>query len=49
MSSNAEEALRVAEELIRNEVPYVMLCGGEPLVVPHFQALADSSGMPACS
>jgi MoaA/NifB/PqqE/SkfB family radical SAM enzyme len=41
---NAEEALRVAEDLIRNEVPYVMLCGGEPLVVPHFQALADRLG-----
>ena len=41
---SAEEALCVAEELIRNEVPYVMLCGGEPLVVPHFQALADRLG-----
>jgi len=41
---NAEEALQVAEELIGNEVPYVMLCGGEPLVVPHFQALADRLG-----
>jgi MoaA/NifB/PqqE/SkfB family radical SAM enzyme len=41
---SAEESLRVAEELIRNEVPYVMLCGGEPLVVPHFQALADRLG-----
>jgi MoaA/NifB/PqqE/SkfB family radical SAM enzyme len=41
---NAEEALRVAEELIGNDVPYVMLCGGEPLVVPHFQALADRLG-----
>jgi MoaA/NifB/PqqE/SkfB family radical SAM enzyme len=41
---NAEEALRVAEDLIRNDVPYVMLCGGEPLIVPHFQALADRLG-----
>ncbi len=41
---NAAEALRVAEDLIRNDVPYVMLCGGEPLVVPHFQALADRLG-----
>jgi MoaA/NifB/PqqE/SkfB family radical SAM enzyme len=41
---NPEEALRVTEELIRNEVPYVMLCGGEPLVVPHFQSLADRLG-----
>ena len=41
---DAEEALRIAEELIRNEVPYVMLCGGEPLVVPHFLALARPAG-----
>jgi MoaA/NifB/PqqE/SkfB family radical SAM enzyme len=41
---NAEEALRVAEDLIHNDIPYVMLCGGEPLVVPHFQALADRLG-----
>jgi MoaA/NifB/PqqE/SkfB family radical SAM enzyme len=41
---NTAEALRVAEELIRNDVPYVMLCGGEPLVVPHFQAIADRLG-----
>jgi len=25
-------------------VPYVMLCGGEPLVVPHFLALAEKLG-----
>jgi MoaA/NifB/PqqE/SkfB family radical SAM enzyme len=41
---NAEEALRVAEDLIRNDVPYVMLCGGEPLIVPHFPAVADRLG-----
>jgi MoaA/NifB/PqqE/SkfB family radical SAM enzyme len=41
---NAEEALRVAEDLIRNDVPYVMLCGGEPLIVPHFLPLADRLG-----
>jgi MoaA/NifB/PqqE/SkfB family radical SAM enzyme len=41
---SAAETLRVAEELIRNDVPYVMLCGGEPLVVPHFPALADRLG-----
>jgi MoaA/NifB/PqqE/SkfB family radical SAM enzyme len=39
-----EESLRVAQELIRAEVPYVMLCGGEPLVVPHFLALAEWLG-----
>ena len=28
----------------RNDVPYVMLCGGEPLVVPHFLAVAEALG-----
>jgi len=37
-------AMRVADELIRGDVPYVMLCGGEPLVVPHFLALAERLG-----
>lgn len=41
---DAEEALRVAEDLVGNEVPYVMLCGGEPLVVPHFLTLAERLG-----
>ena len=41
---NEEEAMRVAGEIIRAEVPYVMLCGGEPLVVPHFFALAEALG-----
>ena len=41
---DAEEALGVAADLIRNEVPYVMLCGGEPLIVPHFLALAQKLG-----
>src|SRR6266480_1998869 len=41
---DAEEALRLAEEIIRNRVPYVMLCGGEPLIVPHFLALAEKLG-----
>ncbi|HTP96047.1 MAG TPA: radical SAM protein [Burkholderiales bacterium] len=38
------EALRLAHEIARNEVPYVMLCGGEPLVVPHFFTLAEALG-----
>src|SRR5690348_5856039 len=38
------EALRVADEIIREEVPYVMLCGGEPFVVPHFFAVAEALG-----
>ena len=40
----ADEALRVSGEVIRNQVPYVMLCGGEPLVVPHFLRLAEALG-----
>jgi len=38
------EALRLAREIVANDVPYVMLCGGEPLVVPHFFALAEVLG-----
>jgi MoaA/NifB/PqqE/SkfB family radical SAM enzyme len=41
---DSSEALRVAEDIVRSEVPYVMLCGGEPLVVPHFFALAEALG-----
>ena len=36
--------MRVVEEIVRNDVPYVMLCGGEPLVVPHFFAVAEALG-----
>lgn len=41
---DAEEAMRIAGEIVRNEVPYVMLCGGEPLVVPHFFRIAEALG-----
>jgi len=41
---DAEEALRLADDIARNEVPYVMLCGGEPLVSPHFFRLAEALG-----
>jgi MoaA/NifB/PqqE/SkfB family radical SAM enzyme len=41
---DAHQALQLAEEIIRNRVPYVMLCGGEPLVVPHFLSLAETLG-----
>ena len=41
---NVEEAMRVAAEIAHDEVPYVMLCGGEPMVVPHFFALAEALG-----
>jgi len=40
----AEEAMRVVDEIARNQVPYVMLCGGEPLVVPHFFRIAEALG-----
>jgi MoaA/NifB/PqqE/SkfB family radical SAM enzyme len=40
----ADEAMRVVAEIIRHEVPYVMLCGGEPLVAPHFFELAEALG-----
>ena len=36
--------MRVAGEIVRNEVPYVMLCGGEPLLSPHFFELAEALG-----
>ena len=41
---DAEEATQVAREIVRSQVPYVMLCGGEPLVVPHFFAVAEILG-----
>ena len=41
---DADEAMRFAADIVRNNVPYVMLCGGEPLVVPHFLALAEYLG-----
>ena len=40
----ASEAIRVAGDIVRNEVPYVMLCGGEPLLVPHFFDVAEALG-----
>ena len=40
----ATEAAQLAEELIASEVPYVMLCGGEPLVVSHFLSIATRLG-----
>jgi MoaA/NifB/PqqE/SkfB family radical SAM enzyme len=41
---DASEAMRVVNEIARSDVPYVMLCGGEPLVVPHFFQLAEALG-----
>jgi MoaA/NifB/PqqE/SkfB family radical SAM enzyme len=41
---DASEAMRLAAEVVHNEVPYAMLCGGEPLRVPHFWAVAEYLG-----
>jgi MoaA/NifB/PqqE/SkfB family radical SAM enzyme len=41
---DAAEALALAGRLVDGDVPYVMLCGGEPLVVPHFLAVAEALG-----
>ena len=41
---DADEAMRVANDIARSGVPYVMLCGGEPLVVPHFFEIAEALG-----
>src|SRR5687767_3652539 len=41
---SAHEAMQLASDIIRNEVPYVMLCGGEPLVAPHFFQIAEALG-----
>jgi len=41
---DAAEAMSVAEDIIANDIPYVMLCGAEPLIVPHFFAVAEALG-----
>jgi MoaA/NifB/PqqE/SkfB family radical SAM enzyme len=41
---DAAEAMRLAADIVGANVPYVMLCGGEPLVVPHFMAVAEALG-----
>jgi MoaA/NifB/PqqE/SkfB family radical SAM enzyme len=38
------EALALADDIIAEGVPYVMLCGGEPMVVPHFPEVAERLG-----
>lgn len=40
----AAEAMAVAAEIVRNDVPYVMLCGGEPLLVPYLFDVAEYLG-----
>ena len=39
-----EEALKLADEIIEARVPYVMLCGGEPMVCAHFLEVAERLG-----
>lgn len=39
-----DEALNLAGDIIASGVPYVMLCGGEPLVCGHFFEVADKLG-----
>ena len=41
---DAGEAMQFARDMIDNQVPYVMLCGGEPMVVPHFLDIAEALG-----
>ncbi|MEO5676544.1 MAG: radical SAM protein [Usitatibacter sp.] len=41
---SGDEALVLAADIVANGVPYVMLCGGEPLVSPHFFAVAERLG-----
>ncbi len=38
------EALKFAEHMIEANVPYVMLCGGEPFTVPWFMDIAQMLG-----
>lgn len=39
-----DEALTVARQIVEAQVPYVMLCGGEPLIVPWFWDVAELLG-----
>lgn len=39
-----EQALELSAEIISSAVPYVMLCGGEPTIVPHFLETAEFLG-----
>ena len=38
------EAVAVVDQIVSADVPYVMLCGGEPLVSPHFFAIVEMLG-----
>ena len=39
-----DEAMRLAADIVASRVPYVMICGGEPLVSPHFFEVASFLG-----
>ncbi len=39
-----DEALGLCDQIIAARVPYVMLCGGEPMVTPHFLEIAERLG-----
>ncbi len=41
---DAGEAMDVARQIVGAGVPYVMLCGGEPTLVPHFWDVAETLG-----
>ena len=41
---DAGQALRVAREIAAARVPYVMLCGGEPMLLEHFFEVANILG-----
>lgn len=38
------ESLHIADQIIAAQVPYVMLVGGEPTIVPHFFEVAERLG-----
>jgi MoaA/NifB/PqqE/SkfB family radical SAM enzyme len=39
-----EEALGLADQIVAAQVPYVMIVGGEPTIVPHFFEVAERLG-----
>jgi MoaA/NifB/PqqE/SkfB family radical SAM enzyme len=41
---NRQEAVKLAQDIAVSGVPYVLLCGGEPLIVPHFFEIAEILG-----
>jgi MoaA/NifB/PqqE/SkfB family radical SAM enzyme len=41
---DTDEMTHLADQIIAADVPYVMLCGGEPLRVPHFINIAERLG-----